>query len=119
MISGILSGPYKNLYNPENVYTSKDGGGAANNWQLGHKSAESIRDELIEMIDREADGSDSLEVSEDSKMALIPVLKFERLKSGREEKKGHERQALIMCFEKSSSPPPGLQCSEIYLKSFV
>ncbi len=28
VIDGILKSPYKHLYNPENVYISKDGGGA-------------------------------------------------------------------------------------------
>ena len=28
VIDGILKSPYKHLYNPENVYMSKDGGGA-------------------------------------------------------------------------------------------
>ena len=26
---------YRNLYNPENFYVSKDGGGAGNNWGKG------------------------------------------------------------------------------------
>jgi tubulin gamma len=58
-----MSGPYKSLYNPENVYSSKTGGGAGNNWAQGYGAGEKIADELIEMIEREADGSDSLEVS--------------------------------------------------------
>lgn len=62
VIGSILSGPYKNLYNPENVYMSKHGGGAGNNWAQGYTEGERICDELIEMIEREADGSDSLEV---------------------------------------------------------
>ncbi len=28
VIDGIMKSPYKHLYNPENVYISKDGGGA-------------------------------------------------------------------------------------------
>jgi tubulin gamma len=43
---------------------SKDGGGAGNNWAQGYAAGERVYDDLIEMIDREADGSDSLEVSE-------------------------------------------------------
>lgn len=35
VIDSILTSPYANLYNPENVYTSKDGGGAGNNWGHG------------------------------------------------------------------------------------
>lgn len=41
---------------------SKDGGGAGNNWAQGHAAGERVYEELMEMIDREADGSDSLEV---------------------------------------------------------
>jgi tubulin gamma len=64
VINNILASPYKGLYNPENIYVSKDGGGAGNNWAQGYAAGERVYDDLIEMIDREADGSDSLEVSE-------------------------------------------------------
>jgi len=63
VIGNVMSGPYKNLYNPENIYVSKNGGGAGNNWAQGYTEGERICDELIEMIEREADGSDSLEVN--------------------------------------------------------
>lgn len=43
---------------------SKDGGGAGNNWAQGYAAGERIYDEVMEMIDREAEGSDSLEVSQ-------------------------------------------------------
>lgn len=43
---------------------SKDGGGAGNNWAQGYSAGERVYEELMDMIDREADGSDSLEVSE-------------------------------------------------------
>ena len=62
VINTILQSDYANLYNQENIYQSTDGGGAGNNWSLGHSRAESVCDDIIEMIDREADGSDSLEV---------------------------------------------------------
>ena len=62
VINNILSSPFANLYNPENIYVSEDGGGAANNWAMGYHAAERIYDEVFDMIDREADGSDSLEV---------------------------------------------------------
>ena len=32
VINTIMNSEYKKLYNPENVYTAKDGGGAGNNW---------------------------------------------------------------------------------------
>ncbi|KAG0727826.1 Tubulin gamma-1 chain [Chionoecetes opilio] len=49
------------LYNPENIYISKQGGGAGNNWAAGFSQGERIYDEVFDIIDREADGSDSLE----------------------------------------------------------
>lgn len=57
-----MASPYANLYNPENISLSADGGGAGNNWANGFAQGEKVYDEIIEMIDREADGSDSLEV---------------------------------------------------------
>jgi len=36
VIDAITSSPYANLYNPENMYTSKHGGGAGNNWASGY-----------------------------------------------------------------------------------
>ncbi|KNE70090.1 tubulin gamma chain [Allomyces macrogynus ATCC 38327] len=61
VINNILTSPYANLYNPENIYKSTDGGGAGNNWGHGYESGQKVCDEIIDMIDREADGSDSLE----------------------------------------------------------
>ena len=71
VITGIQNGLYSALYNPENFYISKHGGGAGNNWgkgkknwawpYIGYEEGEKCQDEIIEMIDREADGSDSLE----------------------------------------------------------
>lgn len=53
---------YFKLYNPENVYVSKDGGGAGNNWASGYHQGEKLQEEIFDILDREADGSDSLEV---------------------------------------------------------
>ncbi len=49
------------MYNPENIFVSKEGGGAGNNWAKGHAMGKSVEDELFDMLDREADGSESLE----------------------------------------------------------
>lgn len=62
VINGIQSGPYKNIYNPENFFVGKNGSGAANNWGDGYQTGELVHEDIMEMIDREADGSDSLEV---------------------------------------------------------
>ena len=47
---------------PENFYVHKEGAGAGNNWAAGYAMGETVQDEVLDMIDREADGSDSLEV---------------------------------------------------------
>lgn len=61
VINTIMTSPYSKLYNPENVYLSKDGGGAGNNWASGFSQGEKLQEEVFDIIDREADGSDSLE----------------------------------------------------------
>lgn len=59
VINSIQTSEYKNLYNPENFFMDQDGAG--NNWAKGYHFAERREEELMDMIDREADGSDSLE----------------------------------------------------------
>ncbi|KAJ5391797.1 tubulin gamma chain [Penicillium cosmopolitanum] len=61
VLNGIQSGPYKNIYNPENFFVGEQGVGAGNNWGLGYAAGETVQEEIFDMIDREADGSDSLE----------------------------------------------------------
>eukprot|EP00043_Microstomoeca_roanoka_P008585 m.82624 g.82624 ORF g.82624 m.82624 type:complete len:455 (-) comp14308_c1_seq1:19-1383(-) len=51
----------KNLYNPENFFCSSDGSGAGNIWARGYSNGERVQEEIFDIIDREADGSDSLE----------------------------------------------------------
>ncbi|THD00446.1 hypothetical protein EYZ11_000010 [Aspergillus tanneri] len=62
VLHGIQSGPYKNIYNPENFFIGQQGIGAGNNWGAGYSAGEVVQEEIFDMIDREADGSDSLEV---------------------------------------------------------
>ncbi|XP_065206327.1 tubulin gamma-2 chain-like [Planococcus citri] len=61
VINHIIHSPYSKLYNSENIYLSKDGGGAGNNWASGYHQGETLQEEIFDIIDREADGSDSLE----------------------------------------------------------
>ncbi|KAI1613288.1 tubulin gamma chain [Exophiala viscosa] len=61
VINSIQTGPYKNIYNPENFFVGEDGMGAGNNWAAGYAAGERVQEEIFDMIDREADGSDSLE----------------------------------------------------------
>jgi len=49
------------LFNPENVFVAQDGGGAGNNWASGFRQGAEHHEAVIDMIDREADNSDSLE----------------------------------------------------------
>ncbi|KAK9451393.1 Tubulin/FtsZ, GTPase domain-containing protein [Limtongia smithiae] len=61
VVDSIMNSTYARMYNPENIYTGIDGSGAGNIWASGYASGEKLADSLIDMIDREADGSDSLE----------------------------------------------------------
>lgn len=61
VLNSIQTSAYKNIYNPENFYIHKDGTGAGNNWGMGYSMGEQVQEEILDMIDREADGSDSLE----------------------------------------------------------
>jgi len=61
VVNKVNSGAYRNLFNPENMFISSDGGGAGNNWASGYRQGEEHHEQVLEMIDREADGSDSLE----------------------------------------------------------
>lgn len=54
-------GPYRNLFNEENVFIAQDGGGAGNNWASGFRQGEQHHEQVLDMIDRESDNSDSLE----------------------------------------------------------
>lgn len=49
------------MFNPENVFISPNGGGAGNIWASGYHAGEQISEVLMDMLDREAEGSDSLE----------------------------------------------------------
>ncbi|OAL48962.1 tubulin nucleotide-binding domain-like protein [Pyrenochaeta sp. DS3sAY3a] len=61
VLNSIQQSSYKNIYNPENFYIHKDGTGAGNNWGMGYSMGEQVHEDILDMIDREADGSDSLE----------------------------------------------------------
>ncbi|KAF8412144.1 hypothetical protein HHK36_000100 [Tetracentron sinense] len=61
VINGIQNSEYRNLYNHENIFVSDHGGGAGNNWASGYDQGQKVQEDIMDMIDREADGSDSLE----------------------------------------------------------
>ncbi|KAK2794828.1 Tubulin gamma-1 chain [Onygenales sp. PD_10] len=61
VLNTIQTGAYHNIYNPENFFVGNQGLGAGNNWGSGYSAGETVQEEVFDMIDREADGSDSLE----------------------------------------------------------
>ena len=69
VLNGIQTGPYRNIYNPENFFNGRQGTGAGNNWAAGYAAGEGVQEEIFDMIDREADGSDSLEVEKKNEVA--------------------------------------------------
>eukprot|EP00878_Enallax_costatus_P011759 GHUV01012275.1.p1 GENE.GHUV01012275.1~~GHUV01012275.1.p1 ORF type:complete len:179 (+),score=43.49 GHUV01012275.1:216-752(+) len=61
VINTIQTSDIANLFNPENIFISKEGGGAGNNWASGFTQGEQVQETLLDMIDREAEYCDSLE----------------------------------------------------------
>lgn len=61
VINTIKNTSFGNLYNPENIFLHRDGGGAGNIWSKGYNCGHTIEETLFDIIDREAEGSESLE----------------------------------------------------------
>jgi tubulin gamma len=61
IVNRLTSGTCSQLFNPENCFIAQDGGGAGNNWASGFRQGEQHHEQVLDMIDREADNSDSLE----------------------------------------------------------
>jgi len=80
VIHSIQNSEQQRLYNRENIFLSPQGGGAGNNWASGYSQAEEFQvhallqlyrnlfitvtqsqEDILDMVDREAEGSDSLE----------------------------------------------------------
>ena len=61
LASGNTYNAQSRLFNPENVFVAQDGGGAGNNWASGFRQGAEHHEAVLDMIDREADNSDSLE----------------------------------------------------------
>eukprot|EP00208_Stichococcus_sp_RCC1054_P001237 CAMPEP_0206150194 /NCGR_PEP_ID=MMETSP1473-20131121/38170_1 /ASSEMBLY_ACC=CAM_ASM_001109 /TAXON_ID=1461547 /ORGANISM="Stichococcus sp, Strain RCC1054" /LENGTH=437 /DNA_ID=CAMNT_0053547687 /DNA_START=1933 /DNA_END=3247 /DNA_ORIENTATION=+ len=61
VINGMQSGELRGLFNPESVFLSTHGGGAGNNWASGHSQAAAAREDILDMLDREARDADSLQ----------------------------------------------------------
>nr|AHG26159.1 gamma-tubulin [Nosema pernyi] len=50
-----------NLFNKENIFMPNEGGGAGNNWAHGYYVAQKHKEDVMEVIQREVEGCDSLE----------------------------------------------------------
>jgi tubulin gamma len=63
VINKVQTSTYSKIYNQENIFsnTKGGGGGAGNNWAKGYSQGEKYEDDIMEMIEREVEGSDSLE----------------------------------------------------------
>lgn len=61
LAAGNTHNAQSRLFNPENVFVAQDGGGAGNNWASGFRQGAEHHEAVLDMIDREADNSDSLE----------------------------------------------------------
>ena len=80
VVHSIQNSEQQRLYNRENIFLSPQGGGAGNNWASGYSQAEEFQvdallklhihllitipqtqEDILDMVDREAEGSDSLE----------------------------------------------------------
>lgn len=61
VLNKIKNSKYKKLYNPENFYIGNEGAGAGNLWACGYSNGDKYKDDISEILDREADESDSLE----------------------------------------------------------
>jgi tubulin gamma len=61
VVNATLNSPYGKLFNAENIFLSREGGGAGNNWAQGYSQGNKLSEEIFDMIDREASDSDSLE----------------------------------------------------------
>lgn len=73
VIDSIRESEYKDFFNPENMsdcgsfipirYVGSNGNGAGNNWGAGFEQARSNREVAMDILTREAENSDSLEVA--------------------------------------------------------
>ncbi|KAG5477492.1 hypothetical protein GH5_04308 [Leishmania sp. Ghana 2012 LV757] len=61
VINAVQRGSMQKLFNTENIFIHKEGGGAGNNWSHGYELGDQVQETLFDMIEREAENSDSLE----------------------------------------------------------
>lgn len=57
VINTIQTSDIRNLFNPENIFISKEGGGAGNNWASGFTQGEAVQETLLDMIGKDEAGT--------------------------------------------------------------
>ena len=57
VINTIQTGDLRSLFNTENTFISKDGGGAGNNWASGFTQGEGVQETLLDMMGECAGGA--------------------------------------------------------------
>ena len=50
VINSIQNSDIRNLFNPENIFLSKHGGGAGNNWASGYHQGEGVQEDILDML---------------------------------------------------------------------
>ncbi|KAJ1362004.1 Tubulin gamma chain [Parelaphostrongylus tenuis] len=62
VINGIMtSESFSRLFNPDNIYMSTQGGGAGNNWASGYGQGSEVYEQILDIIEREAENSDQMD----------------------------------------------------------
>ncbi|EEP79621.1 tubulin gamma chain [Uncinocarpus reesii 1704] len=59
VLHAIQTGPYSNIYNPENFFVGKQGIGAGNNWAAGYATGETVQEEGFMLLHSIAGGTGS------------------------------------------------------------
>ena len=61
VVQNVAGSDYGRIYNPENIFFPQNGPGAGNNWGKGYGEAQNVMETILDILDREAENSDSLE----------------------------------------------------------
>ncbi|KAL0265545.1 UNVERIFIED_CONTAM: hypothetical protein PYX00_011257 [Menopon gallinae] len=57
----VINAVHNGFYNEENIFLSNDGCGAGNNWAHGYCTGQTMKDEIVDALQREVEGCDLLE----------------------------------------------------------
>lgn len=60
VLNGVRNSEIGGLYGQQSFFYSPSGGGAGNNWASGYMQAQTYKEDILDMMDHEVEGSDSL-----------------------------------------------------------